>query len=135
MPVAKRVDCAALRIRRAPALRRVLHQSTMIGRLGKRFAILLATVLLLAQQGAVLHVLSHAADVFDPPAHRDDGKPDPRHCDLCVLGAQLGAGAAPSNAVTPATAGRHPAAFPAATSPRAAPPACAYHSRAPPRLA
>jgi hypothetical protein len=108
----------------------------MISRLGKRFALLLATVLLLAQQGTMLHVLSHAADAFDAPANRDGGPADPdvRHCDLCVVGAQLGAGAAPSTAFT-GEAAPHGVAFFNETSSHAAPPARAYRSRAPPRLA
>lgn len=62
--------------------------------------LLLPLLLLMAQQGALLHELSHCAR---PEAHgqRDPQHPDADHCDLCLAFAQI-ASAAPAAVAVPA---------------------------------
>ncbi len=57
-------------------------------------SVLLPLLLLLAQQGALLHELSHyAAD--DAPARRNGQHPQAEHCQLCLAYAQIAPAPAP----------------------------------------
>ncbi|GAO37213.1 hypothetical protein SCT_2631 [Sulfuricella sp. T08] len=60
------------------------------------FLLWLAFVLLFAQQGAVLHALSHFADGVPTQSQQDKHLPHSPACDKCVVYAGIG-GAAPSS--------------------------------------
>lgn len=111
----------------------------MMRPLRERFVYLLIAALLLAQQGTVLHALSHGVDALKS-ASALEKRPDQRaplgerHCDLCLTYAQVAAGAAPA---TPAMlpADDLPVAAQTFQRPTGASFARAYHSRAPPLAA
>jgi hypothetical protein len=96
-----------------------------------RLLMVLAVLLLLTQQSAQIHALTHAfaavaASAADPAPDTDDP------CDLCLGFAPLVAGAAAALAVfAPGSAGLQVA--PAAAGAERAAPYRAYLSRAPPR--
>jgi len=92
---------------------------------------LLALALLFAQQTAALHWLSHAVEATHAKA---SNQAPSEHCDECLALAGLGAAAASSTPVLPASFAQHAlyALPPAAASPAAL--RLAFHSRAPPIL-
>jgi hypothetical protein len=102
---------------------------------GQRFVYVLIAALLLAQQGMVLHAVSHAVDAVKFANQERPDKRAPlsdRHCDLCLTYAQVAAGAAPSSPPLVAAAlcyaepqSSHPCGSAHFTR--------AYRSRAPPR--
>ncbi len=101
----------------------------------RRFAWLLWLALLLpiAQLAATSHLLAHAGADASAAADARQAPPHAAHCDLCLLAAAVGGGAAPTG--SPSL--RHPRARHAAPQSaryrvRAAAPAHAYRSRAPP---
>lgn len=100
-------------------------------RTGRRFLLWLALTLLLAQQQAVLHALSHQPEPPVAGALQDGDLPHAAACEKCIAFLQLGA-AIPSAAheIPPAVSRNVPAA---ATLSELAPRfAAAYRSRAPP---
>jgi hypothetical protein len=60
------------------------------------FSLLLAFVLLFAQQGVALHALSHLADGVPAKSQQEKHLPHSPACDKCVVYAGIG-GAAPSS--------------------------------------
>lgn len=96
--------------------------------------VLLAFALLLAQQGAAWHAVSHLAS--DPASSQHDKKPlhSSDQCEKCIVFAQMGAAAA-------STPAQDLPQFKAVAPQADAPPAyrsqfvLLYHSRAPPVLA
>lgn len=103
----------------------------------RRFAWLLALALWLpaAQWAAATHALLHLHDsvVVDHEAGGDPAAHLPGNCDLCIVAAALGSGAAATEGLQ-AFAQTVPAARPAwhAVAAPAGPPALPYRSRAPP---
>jgi len=107
----------------------------MLRTFGKRFIYVLIAALLLAQQGAALHALSHGVEAFKSASGNRSEQRAPlgeRHCNLCLTYAQVGAGAAPATPVAFAAALSYAAPLASHASWRALV-ARAYHSRAPPR--
>jgi hypothetical protein len=93
----------------------------------------LAFLLLFAQQGAVLHALSHLPGPFPAQSQPDKQLPHSQVCDKCVVYGQLGAGVAATPLVI---FGQHAAVALVAAlfAIHFASPLRAYFSRAPPRL-
>jgi len=93
----------------------------------------LALLLLFAQQGAVLHALSHVPGPAPTQSQPDQPLPHSQACDKCVVYGQLGAGVAATPLVI---FGQHAAVALAAALPAIhfASTLRAYFSRAPPRL-
>lgn len=107
----------------------------MLRKLGKRFVYVLIAALLLAQQGAALHGLSHGIEAFKTTGSSRSDQRAPlgeRHCILCLTYAQIGAGAAAPAFSFAAVTLRDAAPVVSSASPRALL-ARAYRSRAPPR--
>lgn len=93
--------------------------------------LLLALVLLFAQQGAALHALSHLAERLPEQSRQDKQLPHSPACDKCVVYAEVEGALASGGMPLPFVAAP---AFVAATMP-AARLSCldrAYHARAPP---
>ena len=109
----------------------------MLRAFGKRFVYVLIAALLLAQQGLVLHALSHGVDALKMASKERPDQRAPlgdRHCDLCLTYAQAAAGAAATPPTLLVAAPAHVAPL-TSHQPTGAYLARAYHSRAPPRLA
>ncbi len=92
---------------------------------------LLALALLLGQQHAALHWLSHAVEA----THAKAGTPAPsEHCDECLAVAGLGAAATSTSPELPAAPAAHVESARAADARAALAPRLAFRSRAPPTL-
>ncbi|MDD5404784.1 MAG: hypothetical protein PHZ14_09660 [Sulfuricella sp.] len=96
--------------------------------------LLLAFALLFAQQGAVVHALSHLAGPQPSHSQQDKHLPHSPACEKCVAYAGIGSAVAATglSLPTPALAGAH---FQREPGGRLAQAVCHYHSRAPPSLA
>ncbi len=98
------------------------------------FHALLALLLLLAQQGAALHALSHLTETVPAHAGQEKSLPHSPVCDKCVAYAEIGGGVHSAPLVFHAV-GTHFAPPPMARSGHTFQTLRAYSSRAPPSLA
>jgi hypothetical protein len=93
---------------------------------------LLALALLLGQQQAALHWLSHAIEATQAKATHT---PAADHCDECLALAGLGAAATSSASSLPPSTAQHALVAPSPTAAAALAPRRGFQSRAPPILA
>jgi len=98
------------------------------------FHALLALLLLLAQQGAALHALSHLTEIVPAHAGQDKNLPHSPVCDKCVAYAEIGGGVHSAPLVFHAVDTRF-VQSPTACSEFSSRTLRAYSSRAPPCLA
>lgn len=95
--------------------------------------LLLAFTLLFAQQGAVIHALSHLSEPLPTQSQQDKQLPHSPACDKCVVYAGVSTALASSELSFAATADQVP--YLAATPPALlSQPARLYRARAPPAL-
>jgi len=98
------------------------------------FHALLAMLLLLAQQGAALHALSHLTEIVPAHSGQDKNLPHSPVCDKCIAYAEIGGGVHSAPLVFHGV-DTHFAPSPAACSEPSSRTLRAYSSRAPPSLA